>query len=146
MPESRFLGWLVAASLSPVLGQDWPMYLKDPEHTSFTRASPSLSLANIEKLELKWARDLNGGRLAAGATVIDGVLYIGAWDGNFYALPLTEALGLEPDGFVRNATAVQPRAIPKRPEPFRPEKRRTLALSLTAVRPGGTGPRPDTPG
>ena len=24
-----------------------------------------------------------------------------AWHGNFYALPLTEALGLEPDGLVR---------------------------------------------
>jgi selenocysteine lyase/cysteine desulfurase len=33
------------------------------------------------------------GRLAAEGTFV--------WHGNFYALPLTEALGLEPEGVVR---------------------------------------------
>ena len=46
------------------------------------------------------AADLGGGLVRKVASFL-GEHGIFSWEGNSYALPLTEALGLEPDGVVR---------------------------------------------
>jgi polyvinyl alcohol dehydrogenase (cytochrome) len=65
--------------------EDWPMYLWSPEHYSFNHFESTLSTANVPNLQQEWFTELKG-FLAAAPTVVDGKLYVGDWDGNFYAI------------------------------------------------------------
>jgi outer membrane protein assembly factor BamB len=93
---------LVAALLVPVLSStasaqtssDWPQYLGGPSHSSYNAAATSITVAGVQAGNLqpvwRWSApaSTNAGRniLRASPTVVDGVFYIGADDGMFYAV------------------------------------------------------------
>lgn len=64
---------------------DWPMYLHDASRTSANHDEAALSPANAAQLSPAWTVQ-TGGVVAAGATVVGGVVYIGSWDGYLKAL------------------------------------------------------------
>ena len=66
-------------------GQDWTMFGFDLAHTSFNSAKSAITPATIKRLEPKWTNSV-GAPLAAAVTLVNGILYVGAWDGNFYAI------------------------------------------------------------
>src|SRR3712207_4956071 len=64
----------------------WPMYGRDLEH-SFSQdpGCASITMTNAPTLVPKWAvRTLDS--VTASPTVVDGTVYVGSWDGVFYAL------------------------------------------------------------
>jgi outer membrane protein assembly factor BamB len=82
-----------AAPLSPsaarpapaAASSDWPSFLHDPARTSANPGETTLSTANASKLTQLWSFQ-TGDVIAASATVVGGVVYVGSWDGNEYAL------------------------------------------------------------
>jgi outer membrane protein assembly factor BamB len=81
-----------AATASGTLG--WTQYLFGPGHSSYNRTATSITTAGIQAGDLQpvWSWDVpastNAGtnQLLASPTVVDGVMYIGAQDGMFYAV------------------------------------------------------------
>src|SRR5260221_7435383 len=65
-------------------GDDWPTHLHDAQRTAAS-GDTTLSTANVAGLTKRWSY-ATGGIIAAGATVVNGVAYIGSWDGYEYAL------------------------------------------------------------
>ncbi|MDQ2900487.1 MAG: PQQ-binding-like beta-propeller repeat protein [Acidobacteriota bacterium] len=74
---------------SALQADDWSMFAHDPAHSSFNASETQLNASNIGQLQPAWSLAV-GAPIAAGVTVSDGVLYFGAWDGNFYALNATD--------------------------------------------------------
>ena len=76
-------------------GTDWPGYLRDGAHSSYNAAATTISPANASMLGPAWRwlvpASPNAGRinLFASPTVSNGVVYIGAEDGYFYAISET---------------------------------------------------------
>jgi len=68
-------------------GQDWPMFLHDPERTAVS-SETILSPSNVGHLKKLWAFK-TGAPIAASAAVVGGVVYVGSWDGYEYALDAT---------------------------------------------------------
>lgn len=64
---------------------DWPTYLHDTSRTSANHDESALSPANAAQLSKAWSFK-TGGAIAASPAVVGGVVYIGSWDGYFYAL------------------------------------------------------------
>lgn len=62
----------------------WPTYLHDPERTAAAPNS-ALTAANAKGLAEQWSFATGGG-IAASPIVVDGVVYVGSWDGYEYAL------------------------------------------------------------
>ena len=64
----------------------WPMYGRDPQH-SFSQdpGCASITTANAQTLVPKWVVRTQDS-VTASPTVVDGRVYVGAWDGTFYAL------------------------------------------------------------
>jgi outer membrane protein assembly factor BamB len=60
------------------------MYLRDPSHSSFDRRESLLNPQNAGGLTPLWRTSV-GGTISTGVTVSHGVLFFGAWDGNFYS-------------------------------------------------------------
>jgi polyvinyl alcohol dehydrogenase (cytochrome) len=61
------------------------MYLHDPAHSSFDPNESLLNPKNVGGLVPLWQTSL-GGTISTGVTVSNGVLFFGAWDGNFHAV------------------------------------------------------------
>jgi len=76
----------LASLLVPSLaaGLDWPMYGRDLKH-SFTNADSLINPGNVTLLAPVWDFT-TGDAVSASPAVIDGVVYVGSWDGFFYAL------------------------------------------------------------
>src|SRR5882672_7037609 len=82
----RGVALLVAFSLTPLFAVGgWPMYLFDISHSSFNPSESEIGKHNVASLDVNWAIDL-AAPIAAAPTISDGVAYVGAWDGNFYAI------------------------------------------------------------
>ena len=64
---------------------DWPMYLANPQHTSYNRNETQINSRTVGMLRPLWRRSL-GAPLSAAATVVDGRVFAGDWDGYFHAL------------------------------------------------------------
>lgn len=64
--------------------QDWPMYGRNLSH-SFSNTASKINQANVAKLKPLW-EFATSDAVSASPTVVNGVLYVGAWDGFFYAL------------------------------------------------------------
>jgi outer membrane protein assembly factor BamB len=71
---------------SPNPAQDWAMYGFDLHHT-FSRADSPIQAKNATKLRPAWSF-ATGDAVSASPTVVAGVVYVGSWDGMFYALDL----------------------------------------------------------
>jgi outer membrane protein assembly factor BamB len=80
---------LAAAAPPGLQAQDWKLFGFDLKHSSFNPAEPAISAANIERLAPVWTTSL-GAPLAAAVSLVDGTLYVGAWDGNFYAIQASD--------------------------------------------------------
>ena len=76
------LVFLLAPSLAA--GLDWPMYGRDLKH-SFTNADSLINPSNVTLLAPAWDFT-TGDAVSASPAVVDGVVYVGSWDGFFYAL------------------------------------------------------------
>jgi polyvinyl alcohol dehydrogenase (cytochrome) len=63
---------------------DWSMYGRDLHH-SFTRSQSPVNSSNVASLVPAWTF-YPGDAVTANPTVVGGVVYIGSWDGFFYAL------------------------------------------------------------
>jgi glucose dehydrogenase len=63
---------------------DWPMYGRDPQH-SFARINSPINASNAAGLVQAWTFT-PGDAVTASPTVVDDVVYVGSWDGYFYAL------------------------------------------------------------
>jgi outer membrane protein assembly factor BamB len=64
--------------------EDWPMYGRNFQHTFTNRDSP-INPRTVANLQPVWdfaTEDV----VTASPTVVDGVVYVGGWDGYFYAL------------------------------------------------------------
>jgi polyvinyl alcohol dehydrogenase (cytochrome) len=84
-----FVNLLAFASLlapSLAAGLDWPMYGRDLRH-SFTNQASLINADNVTLLQAAWSFAPAGiDAVSASPAVVDGVVYIGAWNRSFYAL------------------------------------------------------------
>ena len=67
---------------------NWPSYLLNSHHTGYQSAATAITPSNASKLTVAWRWPVG---VLSSPTVYDGVIYIGANNGNFYAL--NEATG-----------------------------------------------------
>ncbi|HVS68169.1 MAG TPA: PQQ-binding-like beta-propeller repeat protein, partial [Mycobacteriales bacterium] len=68
-------------------GCDWPMYGQNPARTFSTKCAQAPSASNVSQLLPKWyfrAHDV----ITASPSIVGNTVYVGAWDGQFYALDL----------------------------------------------------------
>jgi polyvinyl alcohol dehydrogenase (cytochrome) len=77
------LGSLLLASTS-VRAEDWPMYGRDLKH-SFSNPGSRINPFNVLTLKEVWFHS-TGDVISASPAVVDGAVYVGSWDGFFYAL------------------------------------------------------------
>ena len=63
---------------------DWPMYGRNLRHT-FSNPSSAITPRTVSHLRPAWTFP-TGDAVSASPTVVDGVVYVGSWDGFFYAL------------------------------------------------------------
>jgi uncharacterized protein (TIGR03437 family) len=75
---------LSSVLLSCCRAQDWPMYLGDLSHSSYT-ALAHLNSGNISQIQQLWKTNV-GAVLTSAVTTSKGFLFVGAWDGNFYSI------------------------------------------------------------
>ncbi len=74
------------AVIASLIGDgDWPTYLHDTGRTAYNGDESALSPANAGQLSLLWRFD-TAGIIVASPAVVDGVVYVGSWDGFLYAL------------------------------------------------------------
>lgn len=64
---------------------DWPSYGHDAQHTFSARTT--LTPTSVASLRPAWSF-ATGDAVTATPTVVDGTVYVGSWDGNFYAIDL----------------------------------------------------------
>jgi len=68
--------------------RDWPMYGRDLRH-SFSNPHSLINPTNVATLKTAWhfkTQDV----VSASPAVVDGVVFVGSWDGHFYAIDATE--------------------------------------------------------
>ena len=66
------------------ISDDWPTYLHDVERSSAS-ADTTIGVKNAANLTTAWTADLHG-TIASEPAVLDGVVYVGSWDGDEYAI------------------------------------------------------------
>ena len=77
------IDWLLLTSIS-VHAEDWPMYGRDLKH-SFSNPLSAIKPFNVFFLKEVWFHP-TGDVVSASPAVVGGVVYVGSWDGFFYAL------------------------------------------------------------
>lgn len=79
-------GNLHAQKNEPPMGaeEDWPMYGRNLSHT-FSNEQSLINPFNVSSLQRVWFFP-TGDAVSASPTVVNGVVYVGSWDGFFYAL------------------------------------------------------------
>jgi len=98
----RVLLFLLVASVASA--QDWPMFGNDLKHT-FTNVS-MIDASNVVMLDSAWSF-MTGDTVSATPAVVAGVVYVGSWDGFFYAIDA--ATGMQKWSFqVDCDAAIQP--------------------------------------
>ena len=68
----------------PAGTEDWPTYMHDPERSGAS-GEQIITPASAPQLTKLWAFK-TGGPIAAQAAIVNGIAYIGSWDGNEYAI------------------------------------------------------------
>ncbi|MGH3155958.1 MAG: PQQ-binding-like beta-propeller repeat protein [Streptosporangiaceae bacterium] len=86
----------LAAGAGPAAAQpapgDWASFLNGPSHTSYNAAATTITPGDISSLTQAWSwatpatTDTGRNLTYASPTVVNGVIYLGAEDGNFYAI------------------------------------------------------------
>src|SRR5437667_229650 len=75
---------LLLSAPAAARAEDWPMYGRDLKH-SFTNSAALINASNVTTLLPAWTF-LTGDAVSASPAIVNGVVYVGAWDGFFYAL------------------------------------------------------------
>src|SRR5436309_3345710 len=75
---------LLLSAPAAARAEDWPMYGRDLKH-SFTNSAALINASNVTTLLPAWTF-LTGDAVSASPAIVDGIVYVGAWDGFFYAL------------------------------------------------------------
>ena len=73
-----------ARDVWPIPNDDWPMYGHDLQHT-FSKPDSPINPNNVSNLEHVWSFS-TGDAVSASPSIVKGIVYVGAWDGFFYAL------------------------------------------------------------
>ncbi|HEV8193657.1 MAG TPA: PQQ-binding-like beta-propeller repeat protein, partial [Ktedonobacterales bacterium] len=76
-----------AAGSAATATDSWPMYMHDNQRTGAS-ADATLSPSNAAQLGKLWSYQ-TGGMIASQPAVVNGVVYVGSWDGYEYALNAT---------------------------------------------------------
>jgi len=91
LPSSRRILIVLALAMlrgpSAAQALDWPMFGRDLKH-SFTNAGSLITPTNVAFLQTAWDFPTSDA-VSASPTVVDGRVFVGAWDGFFYALDST---------------------------------------------------------
>ncbi|PYT08244.1 MAG: hypothetical protein DMF60_05170 [Acidobacteria bacterium] len=74
----------VIGALAVSSAADWKMYQHDTTHSGYSTTS-LINTSNVGSLTQAWSFT-TGGWVTGTPIVADGVVYIGSWDGNMYAL------------------------------------------------------------
>jgi outer membrane protein assembly factor BamB len=106
----RISAVVLAAALSCSLQAEWPMFGRNIAHHSFNSEESVLTPESTVSLTPVWTRSL-GAPISAAPTVVQGTIYVGAWDGNFHAID-TES------GEIRWTTFVGKSPTPQNPACF----------------------------
>ena len=97
LPSSRRVVTVIALAMllgpSAAGALDWPMFGRDLKH-SFTNAGSLINTSNVAFLQTAWDFPTSDA-VSASPTVVDGRVYVGAWDGFFYALDSTSGGGVK---------------------------------------------------
>jgi outer membrane protein assembly factor BamB len=64
--------------------ENWPMYGRNFQH-SFSNPDSAINPGNVATLQEAWTFQ-TGDAVSASPTIVEGVVYVGSWDGYFYAL------------------------------------------------------------
>src|SRR5579864_2457273 len=64
--------------------EDWPMYGRDLQR-SYSQPGAAITKDNVASLVQAWTFPV-ADAVSASPSVVAGVVYVGAWDGFFYAL------------------------------------------------------------
>lgn len=75
----------LADDLSAIAAADWPMYGHDIAQSRFNPGETTITAANVAGLSEAWFLTTSA-PVSATPAVVNGVVYIGSWDHNFYAL------------------------------------------------------------
>jgi polyvinyl alcohol dehydrogenase (cytochrome) len=99
------------AGPSTVSQWDWPTYGHDGQHTF--HGQTTLTMATVSTLRQAWAFP-TGDAVTATPTVVGGTVYVGSWDGFFYAIDLRTGqlkwkFQLKPQPAVSPQPGVKPR-------------------------------------
>src|SRR5690348_5044813 len=70
------------------MAADWPMYGHDITQSRSNAGETSITTSNVGSLKQKWAFSTTA-PVSATPTVVNGVVYFGSWDHNFYAVNAT---------------------------------------------------------
>jgi outer membrane protein assembly factor BamB len=76
--------WVSAADTIRAAPGDWPMYGHDLHH-SFANPGSMINRSNAKSLVHAWTF-VPGDAVSASPSVVNGKVYVGSWDGFFYAL------------------------------------------------------------
>jgi polyvinyl alcohol dehydrogenase (cytochrome) len=87
---------LLAVGAGPAAAQpspsDWASFLNGPAHSSYNAAATTITPSNVSSLTEAWnwatppTTNTGPNLTYASPIVVDGVIYVGAEDGNFYAI------------------------------------------------------------
>jgi outer membrane protein assembly factor BamB len=69
---------------------DWPMFLYDNQRTNYNPYEFALSPSTAPNVHLKWKAHVTDGAIVASPAVVGDTAYVGAWDGNMYAVNLND--------------------------------------------------------
>ena len=73
------VGLAVFTSMRVHAQEDWPMYGRNLQHT-FSNQTAHINSSNVAGLKPLWSFP-TADAVSASPTVVNGVLYVGAWDG-----------------------------------------------------------------
>jgi polyvinyl alcohol dehydrogenase (cytochrome) len=76
---------VVAVFVSSAQAADWPMYGHDTSNSRFNAAETAIGAQNVAGLHEVWFLP-TAAPVTATPAVVGGVVYVGSWDHNFYAL------------------------------------------------------------
>ncbi|TMA61271.1 MAG: hypothetical protein E6J68_16610 [Deltaproteobacteria bacterium] len=79
---------LIGVTSGPALAAGWPMYGHDLRQSRFNAGETLIGSQNVGSLHQAWFLS-TGGPVTATPAEVGGVVYVGSWDHNFYALDAT---------------------------------------------------------
>src|SRR5438094_5623646 len=76
---------LIGVTGGPALAAGWPMYGHDLQQSRFNAGETLIGTQNVGSLHQAWFLP-TGGPVTATPIEVGGVVYVGSWDHNFYAI------------------------------------------------------------